>query len=435
MKKRLLAVLALLFSVGTAFSEINLAPKLSLCSSIESQFGFLLYETNNSSWFHTEKLDAELFVNSDYPQERHSISLGAQYLYGKSDRTDFNANLHFGSINTIFSKDVYQVKLGFSAFSVPNSIQILNGKPRFILKDSNGIFGVIGGKVKMYLFEKEWSVSADFLFGNANVASGDMYYFYGKPNNFVLFGGKSIITAPYEISLFLMGGALSIDLDTNENTKLGNIDASIFALFLAKEIQFQLADFFSIMPFVGYAHLYANGSAKLTSANQTYSLFPFKYIGGCFDEEMHFLSAGTSFIIRKGGFNFSLNFLYLFCVKNNNSGSYSYQYKKNLFFDGSSDAGELFLPDAAGSHIFAGILEASYKFSVHKHFMPTIKITKIIAAAILSPETFDFINGAFSSYSNVSGPSSENFNTSPSTGEIVKRALLSGTCISVRIDF
>ena len=435
MKYRLIVVLALFLNAGTIFSEIALGPDLSLAPSIESRAGFLLYETDNASWFHTERLSTGLSICSNQPKKRCDISLGARCLNANSDRTDFNGALHFGLVDAAFSKSFFEVRARFGAFKIPRALKILSGEPRFSLNDSGGLFASTGGTIKFHLFDKEWKAGADFVFAKANVASGDLYYFYGRPDNFLLFGGKAEFEAPFGISFFALGGALSADLTTNDDIGVGNLAASLCALYLAKKFQLPVADCFYIKPFAGYVRLSANGSAWLTPANQTYPLFPFKYAGGDFDSQMHFLSAGFSFDVKKGGFEFSLDFVYLACVKSEFSGKYAYKFKNNLFFDGNSGADAIFFPDTAGSHLFAGIMEASYRFNIHKHFIPTIKLTKVIAAAILNDETIDFINGAFSSYSTVSGPSSPSSSSGPSTTEIIARALLSGTSLAVKIEF
>ena len=438
MKKRLFTVLALFLCAGTAFSQIALGSALALSPSIESRAGFLLYESDNASWFHTERFDASLAINSENPKKRRAFSIGGRYLYANSDRADLNGALRLGYADTAFESGFFKVRAGGGAFAIPDELKILSGTPRFSVADSSGLFAWTGGKADFRLFEKDWNISADFLFGKANVASGDMYYFYGRPDNFLLFGGKASVAAPFGISFFALAGGLFVDVNTSEDASVGSLSASLCAFYLAKEFELPLADGFSIKPFAGYARLRANGSGWLTSATQTYSFFPYRYVGGGFDEEAHFVSAGTSFFVKKGGFKFTLDFVYLFCFQNNYSGSYAYQYKKSIFFNGSSDTGSLDMPDVAGSHLFAGIMEASYRFKVHKHFVPTIKLTKMIAAAILSQDTLDFLDGASSSYSTVSVPPSSPAASSSggsSTMETIKSALLSGTSVSVKIEF
>lgn len=436
MKKHFIIVLALFFCAGTIFSEIALSPNLSIAPSIESRVGFLLYETDNASWFHTERVNTDIHIHSEQPKKRCVVSMGARYLYGISDRTDINGSLHLGSVNAAFSKKFFQVRASFSALRVPHELKILSGEPRLILNDSSAIFPSLGGKIKFHLFDKEWNLDGDFLFGKANVASGDLYYLYGRPNNLLLLGGKTVINAPYGISFLSLGGRLFTDLSTDKNINAANFNISICAFYFAKEFHFPLADCFSIKPFAGYVQLSANGSTWLTPANQTYSLFPFKYVGGDFDGKIHFLSAGLSFDIKKGGFAFSLDFVYLACIKNTLSGRYAYQFKKNIFFDGSSDEAAIPFPNTAATHFFAGVMEASYRFNIHKNFIPTIKITKMIAAAILNQETDDFINGTDSStYSTVSDPQITISDSGPSTAEIIKRALLSGTSVAIKIEF
>ena len=82
-------------------------------------------------------------------------------------------------------------------------------------------------------------------------------------------------------------------------------------------------------------------------------------------------------------------------------------------------------------------MEASYKFNLHKNFVPTIKISKIFAAAILNEETKNFMNGK-STYTTATVPSSQpyaNSDNSSSIMEMIKSTLLSGTYVSIKIDF
>ncbi len=430
MKRCFLIVPVLFVCAGTIFSEITFSPDISLSPSLDSRFGFLLYENDNLSWFHTERLDATLKARDN------TFSLGGRYLYGKSPHALCNGNMHAGSADFTFSRDFYTVRAGFGAFTFPDAIQVLKGKPKFSLKDSGGFFATTGGTLDFSLFGKEWSIAADFLFSKANVESGDMYYFYGNPDSLFLFGGKSSLFMPYGFELFGFGGYFSTELNTSKKTTVGNLYAHMISFFVAKSFSVSLLDSFSVKPYVGYVYLSATGDTMLTSKNQTYSLFPYKYIGGEFDEGMHFISLGNSFALKKGGFDFSLDFLWLFCVKNTASGTYTYLFKENLFFDGSSDSGNLPLPDTGGIHIFAGIAEVSYRFSVHKHFVPTLRLTKMIAAAILNKETTDFLHSAFSTYSTVSTPSSGSSSDDSSFDtEMLKKALLSGTSISLKIEF
>ena len=435
MRKSILIVLALLLNARTIFSEIILTPDMSLSSSIESRFGFLLYETDNNSYFHSGHFNADLLVHSKKPQDQCNILVDVRYLYGNSDRSDFDGTLHFGSINTAFSKKSFQIRMGFGTFKFPETTQILSEKPCFKFNNIDGYFLTIGGMFRFNFNDKDWKVSADLLFGKADIANGDMYYFYGRPDNFVLFAGKTTVTGPYGISIISFGGNLSESITTNERISVGNDEISIFAFYLSKKIQFSLADYFSIIPFAGYVYLSSTGTVLLTTANQTYSLFPFKYVGGNYDIQMHFLSTGISFSVRKGGFNFKFDFFYLVCIENKASGRYSYKFKKNILFDGESGDDKILFPNTVGTHIFAGMIEASYSFNTLKHIVPTVKITKVIAAAILTKETTDFLNGVSSSHSTVSETSASSSDNDLPASELIKRALLSGTSVAIKIEF
>ena len=429
MKKCFLIVPVFVFCAGTIFSEIALSPAILLSPSIDSRFGFLLYEKDASSWFHTERLDAVLKTPVG------SFSLGGRYLYGDSPHALCSGSLHAGSVDFAFSRNFYTVRAGGGAFSFPDTIQVISREATFKVQDFDGLFATLGGTIDFCLCNEEWSVTTDILFGKAGIKSGDMYYFYGNPDHFFLFGGKTTLSMPYGFTLFGFGGVFSADLHTDKNQTVGKLDAGIASAFAAKTFLFPLLDVFSVKPFVGYVYLSVAGDTMLTSASQTYALFPYKYIGGEFTEGIHFLSVGNSFALNKGGFAFSLDFLWLFCFKNTTSGTYLYQFKKNIFFDGSSDSGNLPLPDTTGIHIFAGIAEVSYKLVVHKHFSPTVRLTKMIAATILNQKTSDFLHTAFSSYSTVSSPTPDDSSNASSFGtEMLKRILLSGTSVSVKIE-
>lgn len=428
MKRLVPLVLAFFSLAGVAFAEITLSPELSVSPSVDFRIGFLLYSPGEAMWYHTERAEAIAATKLG------TVSVGGRYLYGKSGRESFDGKLRYGSADFEFSRDFYAVRFGFGAFSVPNELTVLSGKPRFVLENGDGFFVSFGGDADFSLFGADWSVSADALFSRADFGRGDMYYFYGRPDNFSLFGGKAHLSAPLGFELSTLGGFLSFDISTNENLPIGEAKASLASFFLAKRVELPFGDFFSVKPFAGYAYLCASGEGQTTSQNQTYSFFPYKYAGGSIDENMHFLSGGTSLDFQKGGFSFSLDFIYLFCFKNVASADYDYQYKKSIFFDGSSGAGELDLPDAVGCHVFAGNADVSYRFSAHKQVAPTVRLSKMLAAVLLNKSVKDYFSSKDSSYSTVSESSKSDSMRSIFSAKNVKKALLSGTSISVKLE-
>ena len=426
MKKCFLTVPALFFLAGTVFSEISLSPGLSLSAAIDSRTGLLFYEKGGSSGFLMETMDADLKTKDC------CLSLGGRYLYGKSPHNVLKGSLSAADLKLSFSKDFYTLRAGGGSFSLPGALKILGGKPRFNLDDTVGFFLTMGATADFYFLDERWSLAADGLFGKAGAESGDMYYFYGKPDKALLLGGRAKLSSPLGFELLGFGGCLGADLETDKAVTIGKSDARLGSLFLAKTFSFPCLDLFSLKPFAGYAYLSLSGNALLTAESQTYALFPYRRVGGDFSEEAHFISLGSSLDIKKGGFGFSLDFLWLFCVKCRSLCSYEYMFKKNIFFDGSSDSGSISLPDLAGLHIFAGMAEASYTFSSCKHLSPTLRLTKMLAAAVINQETRDFFSSAFSSYSTVTSPSPEN-SSGKASPDTLKRALLSGTSLSLKI--
>ena len=423
MQKLFFAVPAFILFAGTIFSETTFSPSLDFRS------GILMYEAGRSSFFHTARFDA------DFDSEEIAYSLGARYLYGKFPHSVFCGNVHAGSVDFSFTRDFYSVRAGGGAFSFPDEVRVLNGKPHFILSGLSGFGVTLGGTVDFFILKKKFKLDADFFWGKSNVDSGDMYYFYGKPTEAILWGGKTMVSIPHDFELFFIGGSFSMDLDTAKNISVGEFGASVCALLVARKFELSCLDAFSIKPFFGYAYFSAFGDASLTSESQTYSFFPYKHVGGNFEGNLHFISAGNFLEFKKNGWGFSFNLIWLFCFGNSIFGEYSYQFKKNLFFDGSSDGGNLPLPDASGTHLFAGKMEVSYKFLVGKNFSPTVRVTKTVGAVVLNREVKDFLATASSSYSTVSSSSADSSTDSSSTSEILKKALLSGTSISLKINF
>lgn len=430
MKRLPFAALIFFLVMGAVFSEIKFSPDTVVSPSVEARLGYLFYSPENSSYFRTERIEL------DVKTKNGEFKVGGRHLYGNSDRSKVNGQLEYGSADFEFSQDSFVLRTGFSSFSFPDELKIFDEKPRFSIAEESGNALFFGGDLNFLLFDEDWKLSSDWLFGNANAQSGDLYYFYGKPDNFFLFGNKTRIQMPLDFELFLLGGAIDFDIDTNEQIKVGDANLRLISAFVAKKFFLPFGDDFTFKPFLGYAWLSVSSGAFLTSATQQYMLFPYKAAGGNIDERFYFISLGNSLEFQKAGFIFSLDFIYLFCMKNSASGNFAYKYKKTAFFDGSSDSGDLDLPDAAGMHVFAGIMEASYKFVGHKNFSPKLCLTKMIAAAILNASTKDFLNTSFSSYSTISPPSeSVGVNAENNDGETLKKALLSGTSISLRIDF
>ncbi len=426
-KRVFFAVFILIIFVKAVFSETSDSQNLSFSPYIDSRFGLLLYTEESSSWYRTGKAGINLQTQTE------QLTIEGQYLKGKSRHENFFTDIDFGSIHFEYFQNPFRIKSTFSSFSIPDDLKIGDGKPSFKVSVGSGNSLNFGIDFDFSLFNKDWEFGVDCLSLTAGFQEGDLYYFYGKPDDFSFLGGKSKLSLPFGLDFFSIDGKLSGNMKTNSEEKIGDFDTSLLSFFLAKEFVFQIGDKFSTKPFIGYANLSFSGNVMVTSENQRYFLFPYKFIGGSIDETFHLLSAGNSFEFKKHGFSLLIDCVYFYCLQNSASGEYSYKYKKNILFDGSSAREKIDLPNAAGTHIFAGNIDISYKFSIDKHFSPTLRISKIIATAILNEETEDFFSTSSASDTSISGASTEGNNNF--TWNKLKEALLSGTSISLRIDF
>lgn len=413
--KRLFALSFLIFSTFAIYGEVSFSP------SVFSRIGYLLYSKDSSSRYFYGGVDCD--VESDFGK----FNVEGVFLNGKSDRKQFNGNLDFGSVFVGFENNRFSANSRISSFNFPDELKILDGKPSFKIFDSKGFLWNFGGR---YAINSDFCLKANFLLANANSNSGDLYFFYGKPDELFLFGGKISIEIPLDFEIHSIFGKMDFELQTNESINIGDLDSNLISLFLSKKFCFNIGSESHTKIYLGYMHLDLLGNCFVSNNTQTYALFPYKYAEGNISETLHFLSMGNSFYYRKRNFNIGFDFFYFLCTKNDFNGEYKYQYKKSLFFDGSSGGKKLSLPNVEFCHIFAGDFNISYKFEIAKHFQPTLEFNKVIAGGILNNDTKKFLNSTFSSKSTISSDSNSN-----SIFNDIMKILLAGSSIYLKVKF
>ena len=168
MQKLFFAVPAFILFAGTIFSETTFSPSLDFRS------GILMYEADRSSFFHTSRFDA------DFDSEENAYSLGARYLYGKFPHSVFCGNVHAGSVDFSFTRDFYSLRAGGGAFSFPDEVRILNGKPHFILSGLSGFGVTLGGTVDFFILKKKFKLDAAFFGENQTSIAATCTIFTGN---------------------------------------------------------------------------------------------------------------------------------------------------------------------------------------------------------------------------------------------------------------
>lgn len=417
---------------------------LTVKPSLYSRLGWLLYNGSDST--------SEYSYNEAQVEIEHedvSVLARGIYLFGRAEHPGLDGKLNLGAVYTEFTYKNLFIRNEVMGWNVPDSLYFFNGIPNFMLEEGKGIGLISGAK---YSFPYNVALETNLIYACNDFSSGDLYYFYGKFNNTELFGGDIILSLPYDFELFGLAGKFLTDIKTNEDDFLGGATINAYSIFVAKKFYLPTKEEFFIKPFIGYLNINYSADCTLTTKTQTYIFFPYKYVGGKIKQDLGCISTGVSLEYNRKGFKLSFDGVYGLVVQDSSNGIYAYKYKKSMFFDGSSDAGELDMPDFSLCHLFALKINLSYEIQIKKHFKLYIETGKMLGAVILTNRAEEFMNRSNSAKSNwdkLTGSSSNQ--NMPSTGyssvtfsssyggkdvwEIVKKALFSGVYIGMRISF
>lgn len=417
---------------------------LTFTPSAYSRLGWLLYNGSDST---SEYSYNEVQVEIEH-EDVSALARGI-YLFGRAEHPGLDGKLNFGAVYTEFTYKNLFIRNEVMGWNVPDSLYFFNGIPNFMLEEGKGIGFISGAK---YSFSDNVALETNLMYACNDFSSGDLYYFYGKFNNTELFGGDMILSLPYDFEFFGLAGNFSTDIKSNDDDFLGDALINACSFFVAKKFYFPVKQDFFIKPFIGYLNIDYIANCALTSKTQNYAFFPYKIVSGKIEQTIGCISTGASVEYTRKGFKLNFDGIYGLVVHDSSNGIYGYKYKKSMMFDGSSDIGNLDMPDFSLCHLFALKMNLSYEIQVKRHFKACIETGKILGAVILTNRAEEFMNRSNSAESNWDKltESSSNQNM-PSTGyssvtfsssyggkdvwEIVKKAFFSGAYIGVRISF
>lgn len=374
--------------------------------------------------------DTELSVNKD----DSSCTVSGGFFSAKPDLGKFSADFYsgWGKIEVKSSKIDFSV--GAFGANIPGETKILNGSPRFTLNDGEflGVSSSFG-----YHFSEKISFELSVIAANGGFGWGDLYYFYGHPSKNKIYGETLSVFLPLDFELFALGGSVELKIradNTETYANLGQAGANL-AVFGAKKTFFKdrkSNHSLDTMAFFAYADFF--GSVYADPETQSYFFFPYEKIRGNVEGRLCAAGGGFSYGYSRSSFEAGIDLYYLHCFFNPSDSDYSYKYKKNIFFDGSSKSADFDFIDFSGCGIFAGKVSFSYDFKNLlrlKRTSPVLKVSRIFALPVLTDSARSSLN--FSSKSSSSSSSSK-LSSSKSLDKL-KTVLLAGTLISLKIEY
>lgn len=398
---------------------------------------------------------------SENQKERNFLVASGGFLTAKPDLSQLTLDFYSGWGGAGISTEKLELSVGSFGANLPGETKILNKKPRFTLKDGkfSGVFSSAS-----YHFKEDFSISLSMIAANGGFDWGDLYYFYGHPQKSKIYGGKILLEFPFKIDVFAIGGSVEFKLkadNTDAAANLGNAGANLGIFGVKKRFLGEKKErnwwrnLQKTRPLnhhtldVGALFAYADyfGSLSATPETQTYFFFPYKKIYAHANGEIFAAGGGLSYKYSRASFEGLANAFYIHCFSNPSSANYYYHYKKNLFFDGSSESSNYELADLKNCGFFAGQISLSYDFKNLLHLKktrPVLKLSRIFAIPVLTDELRGKINKtSSSSASSATSASSSGFISSSSDGGLsvsksldrLKTIFLSGTVLSLKIEF
>lgn len=373
--------------------------------------------------------DTELSVNKD----DSSCTVSGGFFSAKPDLGKFSAGFYSGWEKVEVNSSKIDFSVGAFGANIPGETKILNGSPRFTLKDGEflGVSSSFG-----YHFSEKISFELSVIAANGGFGWGDLYYFYGHPSKNKIYGEKLSVFFPLDFELFALGGSVKVKIradNTETYASLGQAGANL-AVFGAKKTFFKdrkSNHSFDTTAFFVYADFF--GSVYADPETQSYFFFPYEKIRGKVEGRLYAAGGGFSYGYSRSSFEAGIDLYYLHCFSNPSDSDYSYKYKKNIFFDGSSKSADFDFIDFSRCGIFTGELSLSYNFKKLfslKRAEPKLKFARIFALPLLT----DSARGKLH-FSSSKSSSSDGGLSSTKGLDKLKTVLLAGTVVSLKIEY
>ena len=194
-----------------------------------------------------------------------------------------------------------------------------------------GVSG-INARISVPVYIGNAVVKPYFSFLTAETKKGDFYWFYGNVENpYTGQYGVQFLYKNHEFNGIFCAG--TVHILNNEDFRLVDASYNLFSV-LYRQTWYACRAMFK--PYSGCAFFFGNFNGALTSENQLYFLYPYKYYKVHGDIKAFAVLAGILFEYHRNSFLFSLDCNSIFFANQNGSYDVKWRYKKNIFFDGSS---------------------------------------------------------------------------------------------------
>lgn len=194
-----------------------------------------------------------------------------------------------------------------------------------------GVSG-INARISVPVYIGDAVIKPYFSFFTAESKKGDFYWFYGNVENpYTGQYGVQFLYKNHEFNGSFCAG--TVHILNNEDSRLVGSSYNLFSV-LYRQTWYAARAMFK--PYSGCAFFFGDFNGALTSENQLYFLYPYKYYKVHGDIKAFAVLAGILFEYHRNSFLFSLDCNSIFFANQNGSYDVKWRYKKNIFFDGSS---------------------------------------------------------------------------------------------------
>ncbi|MBE6349765.1 MAG: hypothetical protein E7062_03300 [Spirochaetaceae bacterium] len=268
------------------------------------------------SWNFQEKLQ----------KDKKVFAVTGSLFYGNSSLDILSTSFIEGDFCFNYKNPFFAVKTNFGLAQTDNIT--VSFQEEFSQKN----FQEFHGKLETDFFVKDLLVSPFAALSTFSTKDGDLYYFYGNIHApFMGHYGINLHYKNHRIEFSYLGGKIDIQNDDEQ------------PLFYSVEKDFHGGYYFSfkketwqIQPYISYDFFIGEFIGSLTSANQGYFLFPYRFYNLEGQISTQIVCLGTDFLCKKNNWDFLIHYSTQFFVQQKGFYNADWQYKNNIFFDGSS---------------------------------------------------------------------------------------------------
>lgn len=319
-------------------------------------------------------LEISFFNTNLWKDETGKADLFCLYVLEKSINENQSINVKISIANLESPVELLQGNLFLGKFDFSLGNKFMNSHSKFVFPTISDLFFNIEGK--NFVFNETinglgYFQQLDFVYdkikispfvclGKLHTTEGKFYWFNGKVGipSISSFGTNVKINKNQFVGCY---SKIKIAGFNYDDKILGNAIGSLLSINYKRIIN--LGDI-SISPGLGYGDFSGYLCLSLNQDNQQYLFFPYKFYDCQGNINLQYLNFDFGFEYKKKQFELLINTKYFLCLNQIGEANLTWEYKKNIFFDGSAGSESYNLEKLAKNGVILIDTKMAYDISI-----------------------------------------------------------------------